>query len=585
MLNRNALITILILIAGCILFIPFLGAVHLFDWDEINFAECAREMITTGNYSQVQINYQPFWEKPPLFIWMQAISMNMFGVNEFAARFPNAICGIISLVVIYNIGKKVYDEKFGLIWVLVYAGSFLTFFYFKTGIIDPWFNLFIFLGIYNVILFTNNPEGKNNFKYLFFAGASIGLSVLTKGPVGLLIFGLTSAVFLIIKRFHNIGKLKHLLVFIASFCLIGLSWFIIEILKGNSKLVFEFVNYQIRLLNTKDSGHGGFLLYHFVILLIGCFPSSVFFFTSFKKSNSDTPFQLHFKKWMFILFWVVLILFTIVKTKIVHYSSMCWLPLTFLSAHGIYKIIIGEKQLKKWQFNLGIFLVLIFGITLTLLPLIDHIKGPLLNGNMIQDKFALENLKANGNWLGFEWIFGFLFLFSSLLFFYKILKGHYNAITHLFISSLITIFLASIFIVPKIEFYVQGAAIEFYKKIRNEDCFVETASFKSYAYLFYSDKKPEQNTPELLKFAKEIGDKEAKEGIYDPMQSFARYSVIYICDNKITKPAYIVLKCNNETEFMSRYPEFKKLYSKNGFVFLIKKPYPTVNNNEVKTGI
>jgi hypothetical protein len=36
---------------------------------------------------------------------------------------------------------------------------------------------------------------------------------------------------------------------------------------------------------------------------------------------------------------------------------------------------------------------------------------------------------------------------------------------------------------------------------------------------------------------------------------------------------------------MSRYPEFTKLYSKNGFVFLIKKPYPTVNSNEFKTGI
>ncbi|HYD21854.1 MAG TPA: hypothetical protein VEB40_10290, partial [Flavipsychrobacter sp.] len=68
---------ILILVISAVLFLPFLGNVHLFDWDEINFAECAREMLTTGDYLRPQVDYQPFWEKPPLFIWMQALSMNL----------------------------------------------------------------------------------------------------------------------------------------------------------------------------------------------------------------------------------------------------------------------------------------------------------------------------------------------------------------------------------------------------------------------------------------------------------------------------------------------------------------------------
>ena len=43
-----------------LLFIPFLGGLHLFDWDEINFAESAREMILTGDYLTVQIDFIPF---------------------------------------------------------------------------------------------------------------------------------------------------------------------------------------------------------------------------------------------------------------------------------------------------------------------------------------------------------------------------------------------------------------------------------------------------------------------------------------------------------------------------------------------
>ena len=94
----------IVAVSAILFFIPFLGSVHLFDWDEINFAESAREMIVTGNFSRVQIDFQPFWEKPPLFFWMQAGCMKIFGINEFADRLPDAIFGIISLLTFYFIG-------------------------------------------------------------------------------------------------------------------------------------------------------------------------------------------------------------------------------------------------------------------------------------------------------------------------------------------------------------------------------------------------------------------------------------------------------------------------------------------------
>ena len=71
LLYKHYIISIVIL-GYFVLFIPFLGQVHLFDWDEINFAEASREMIVTGDWLNVQINYEPFWEKPPLFIWFSS---------------------------------------------------------------------------------------------------------------------------------------------------------------------------------------------------------------------------------------------------------------------------------------------------------------------------------------------------------------------------------------------------------------------------------------------------------------------------------------------------------------------------------
>ncbi len=137
---------------AAILFVPFLGNVHLFDWDEINFAEIAREMVVSNNYGEPQINFIPFTEKPPLFFWLQAISMKIFGINEFAARFPNALLGVLVLPLLYHTGKKLKDNRFGILWALVYVGTVLPHLYFKSGIIDPWFNFFIFSSLHCLVL-------------------------------------------------------------------------------------------------------------------------------------------------------------------------------------------------------------------------------------------------------------------------------------------------------------------------------------------------------------------------------------------------------------------------------------------------
>jgi Dolichyl-phosphate-mannose-protein mannosyltransferase len=126
-------------IIGLLLFLPGIGGYELFDWDEINFAESAREMLISGDYGRVTIDFAPFWEKPPLFIWLQALSMKLFGVNEFASRLPNALTGAATLALLSHWGR-IHSQAMGFFWPLLYAGSLLSFFYFKSGIIDPLFN-------------------------------------------------------------------------------------------------------------------------------------------------------------------------------------------------------------------------------------------------------------------------------------------------------------------------------------------------------------------------------------------------------------------------------------------------------------
>ena len=535
---------ILILLLGIVLYIPFLGGVHLFDWDEINFAESAREMIVSGNYLSVQINYLPFWEKPPLFIWMQVLSMKTFGINEFAARFPNAVGGIITLLILFYTGKKFRDEKFGWIWLMTYACSFLPFLYFKSGIIDPWFNLFIFLGIIYFVYYLS--ETAYRLRNISLSALFLGLAVLTKGPVALLIFTLSFVIYLFYVRFRIKTSFRDISIFIILLSFIGGFWFILQMLSGNASIIKDFVVYQIRLFKTEDAGHGGFLLYHFVVLFFGVFPASVFAMYSFFKREDDKAGKTDFSLWMQIIFFVVLILFSIVNTKIVHYSSMCYFPLTFIGSITICKIISGEMRLTRLMRILLTIVSVLFGILIALLPLIDILKERIIAKGWIKDSFAIGNLQAQGNWTGFESLIGVFFVFSCLwlLWFYK--KNQINSIIGVFISSLIFVYFSMTIITPRIESYSQKAAIEFYQSIEREDAYVTTLGFKSYAHLFYAKTNPTKN-----------------KSVYEKG---------WLLKGNIDKKVYCIFKINRKEKFIIEYPDLKILYEKNGFVFSVREP-------------
>lgn len=554
-----------------LLFIPLIGNMPLFDWDEINFAECAREMVVSHNYNDVQLYFQPFWEKPPLFIWMQALSMNVFGINEFAARLPNAVCGIVTLLVLFRIGKLVNDHRFGLTWVFVYASTLLPHLFFKSGIIDPWFNLFIFLSVFNLIRHTNNPVGKIGFTTAILAGFFLGLALITKGPAALILVGLTVAIFFMYNRFRKISSFKFLLSFLISFLITGLSWFMIELVKGNGHVITEFIDYQIRLFKTEDSDHGGPFIYHFVVLLLGCFPSSVFFILALKKQQTDTPFQIHFKSWMLILFWVVLILFSIVQTKIVHYSSLCYFPLTYLATYSISKLKLNVMNWNRFIHWLMIGITLILGIVFVVIGLFPYLKNTLINSQLIDDVFAVENLKADVYWNGFEWLIGVFFLAISLVSIYKIKQKKFQFMYTLFFGSLLTVYSFIMIIAPKIERYSQRSSIEFYKMCAQHHYEVESIGFKSYATLFYAQFKQSNKTnPALLDYIKSKQAEYKEKGI-DPRVSFAYIYTNFLIEGPINHPVCLVSKINELETITQNHPNLKLLYKENGFCFFIRK--------------
>jgi hypothetical protein len=251
---------------------------------------------------------------------------------------------------------------------------------------------------------------------------------------------------------------------------------------------------------------------------------------------------------MCVLFWVVLILFTIVKTKIVHYSSLCYFPLTFMAAWSIYY---KRSFVKPWN-KITIILVASIGILLaclvTGLTFIDQYKGWILNHHWIKNPYSAASLAINGEWKGFESIAGFVLVIGVVIFIIAWRKNLFDlAIKTLMVAMPVFLMVAMIFIVPRVETYSQRALIEFFSSVSKEDAYLGTIGFKSYAHLFYGQIKDHHDN----------GTRDSH----------------WMLVEEIDKPAYFAVRIDKSEKVLREHPDLERIYEKNGYIFLKRLPH------------
>jgi hypothetical protein len=217
----------------------------------------------------------------------------------------------------------------------------------------------------------------------------------------------------------------------------------------------------------------------------------------------------------------VVVLFEIVKTKIVHYSSLAYFPLTYLSALAIYRVLEDNSRFSRLTKILLICLSCLWVIVIAGFTYAGLHKECLINSGIIKDPFAIASLNADVSWTGWELLVSGILVIGLVAFFF--LKKPFTRIAALFIATIIFTFFTMVVFTGKIEGYAQRAPVEFYKQHSEEDCYISTLGFKSYAHLFYGKKLPQDNP---LSYDKE-----------------------WLINGKIDKPAYFVYKMIKKDEY------------------------------------
>jgi 4-amino-4-deoxy-L-arabinose transferase-like glycosyltransferase len=156
----------------------------LAGYDDAVYAHEGKEMVRTGDWWNVRFNGQLNFEYPPLYLWLEAGSFKLFGVNDSAAKFPSALLGFGTIIIVYFLTLELTGQTWlSLLAMLVLAS---TQFFLKNAthaMTDVPFTLFFTLTIFMYV------KGLKNRPYLFFLGVPLALALLTRSVIGLLAVG------------------------------------------------------------------------------------------------------------------------------------------------------------------------------------------------------------------------------------------------------------------------------------------------------------------------------------------------------------------------------------------------------------
>src|SRR5688572_16522626 len=190
-------------------------------WDESRQAYSAAYMLYHKNYLVTYFRNEPdLWNtKPPLLVWLQMLSMQLFGVVEFAARLPIMIAALLTVGLVFWFGWKILKMPLAAVFaVLILIGSrgYMGHHVAMTGDYDALLTFFI--TVYSVFFFRYLDAPKERY-WLLIATALI-LAAFTKGVGALLPLPALTLYALFSKRMLLLLRSKGLYLSILAFIII-----------------------------------------------------------------------------------------------------------------------------------------------------------------------------------------------------------------------------------------------------------------------------------------------------------------------------------------------------------------------------
>ena len=184
------------LLAACLVCVIGMLGIPLIDIDAAQYASMSREMATTGNYLQLYDLGKDYLDKPPLLFWLSSFSIQLFGVHDWAYRLPSILCLGLALWSVYRFTLIYYNELTAQLSVLVLASSQAFILMAHDVRCDTMLMGFVMFSIWQLAAWYHS----NAWKHFVMAFIGIGLGMLTKGPIAIVVPGVSFAIHFLLQR-------------------------------------------------------------------------------------------------------------------------------------------------------------------------------------------------------------------------------------------------------------------------------------------------------------------------------------------------------------------------------------------------
>ena len=328
---------IILLVALCgVLYFAYLASTPFFDKGEPREALAVQDIVQRGEWLFPLKKATDIPSKPPLFHWSAAVTSLVAGqLSEFTIRFPSAVYATLGVLVLYLFGRRLFGAEIALLGgailatTMVYQNQALSARVDMTLCFYLTASLVLFYSLYAEFL------TRQIWYYVFFA--VIGVSMLAKGPLGLLLPALVIAAFLALKRRWDLVVKFAFHPGVLLTVLLGAGWYVIALMRGGE----GFVDRQLLQENLErffgGSGHSHPVYYYIPYLFSQGLPWSLFLpfvlWDSFKNGAFSNHDSLFLKVWFFVMF----VFFSISAGKRPVYLLPLYPPLALLTAAWFYR--------------------------------------------------------------------------------------------------------------------------------------------------------------------------------------------------------------------------------------------------------
>jgi 4-amino-4-deoxy-L-arabinose transferase-like glycosyltransferase len=363
----------LLAIAFAAVTLPNLGTPSLWDVDEGVNVGCTREMMASGTWIVPTFNGELRTAKPVMLYWIQRASFNVFGTDEWAARFPAVLLGLGTVLLTYELARRMFDAATGLLAGIALATAIEFCKLSHAATPDAPLIFFITLTLY--LFWIGHEFGGRAWFYP--AAVASALAMLTKGPVGLAMPGLIVALYFAWNR-----ELKRLLDWrlvraILLWLLIAAPWYGLVISETRGAYLAFFKNENAgRFLNAME-GHRGPIVYYIGALFAFFAPWSAFLGAAVwygvraalpKPVGSAGGLPLaDARAHRFLLCWAgaYLVFFSLAATKLPNYIAPLYPAIAILTARFLVRWAREELALPRWVMPTGTVGVALVGLITT----------------------------------------------------------------------------------------------------------------------------------------------------------------------------------------------------------------------------